>query len=131
MITQPGREYPRLSEICEKATYLVPKIRALEVCRLSHRQSPEFAEQHGEAYNAFINSTGEVVIMASTMSFLANNPKRTAKGKRAAVRKSPVAKAKSPINRARMEQALKSGETTHIPHGLSTEEMRQFILNAG
>jgi len=41
-----------------------------------------------------------------------------------------ITKKKSPINRNRMEQALNSGKATKVPHGLSLEEMRQFILNA-
>ncbi len=54
---------------------------------------------------------------AATMGFVDNQPKSTTKKK-------------SPINRARMEKALDSGEPTRIPHGLSTEELRQFILSA-
>ncbi len=57
----------------------------------------------------------------AAMSFVAN--KADAKTKR-------TTRKKSPINRARMEHALNSGEATQIPHGLSREEMRQFILNA-
>jgi hypothetical protein len=41
-----------------------------------------------------------------------------------------VTKKQAPFHRARMEQALASGPATRIPHGLSREEMRQFILNA-
>jgi|CEGF01.1.fsa_nt_gi hypothetical protein len=41
-----------------------------------------------------------------------------------------TAKKQAPFSRARMEQALQSGPAVRIPHGLSREEMRQFILNA-
>lgn len=58
---------------------------------------------------------------AAAMGFVPN--KADAKTKR-------TAKKKSPINRARMEKAMTSGKATAIPHGLSREEMRQFILNA-
>ena len=45
-------------------------------------------------------------------------------------RQSVQEQGKAPFDRVRMERALKSGAAKRIPHGLSREEMRQFILNA-